>query len=170
MGADITYILDKHYGDPEKYNKRIKDFLKTLDVDTEADNFNLISEPTEDWGGISIHCYTEEPYAREQYKDLTYSETIFMFKLIEMSGCCAFLISTGTFVGRNYQGKGIAQFLQELKYEMAKDSKYPYLFATTVEKNDAENHILQKFGWINIDKVKNTRTGNKILMWRKEIK
>ena len=92
-----------------------------------------------------------------------------MFKLIEMPGCCAYLISTGTFVGRNYTGKGVAQFLQELNYEMAKDAKYPYLFATTRENNKAENHILNKFDWVSVDKIKNTRTGNNIIMWRKKI-
>jgi hypothetical protein len=171
MGTAISYILDNHYGDPEKYNNKIKEFLITLNVDVDAENFNLICKPTEDYCGISVRCYTVEnfvtPIAKRPYKGY---ETIFQFKLIEMPGCCAYLISTSTFVGRNYTGKGVAQFLQELKYEMAKDASYPYLFATTRKNNDAENHILEKFGWKNIDEVVNTRTRNTILTWRREIK
>jgi len=170
MGADITYILDKHYGDPEKYNEKIKDFLKTLDIDVDAENFKLVCKPTEDWGGIYINCYTEEKYDRESLKHLTYDETIFTFKLIEMPGCCAYLISTGTYVGRKYGGKGVAQFLQKLKYEMAKDSHYPYLIATTVKNNEIENHILRKFNWELVDEITNSRTKNIVLFWKKEIK
>jgi len=37
-------------------------------------------------------------------------------------------------------------------------------------KMAVENHILEKYGWREIDRVLNTRTGNTVITWKKELK
>ena len=96
-------------------------------------------------------------------------ELIWRFQLIEMPGCCAFLISTGTFVNHNYRKLGIGNMLQKYKENIAKDWRYTNLVATTTEKNKAQTKIMNKAGWEMLFHIVNSRTKNTLMFWRKKL-
>lgn len=91
------------------------------------------------------------------------------FSLQQMPGCCGVLISYHTQVYSSYQGKGINTFLQSIKEKIARENGYTSLLATTIEKNEAERHILEKNGWRAVDSFVNSRTGNRVIYYTKTL-
>ncbi len=93
------------------------------------------------------------------------------FTLVEQVNCCGALVSTKTYVHRDWKGKGIAQFMQPIKLEIAKMFGYSSLAATVnMTGNPAEVHILEKCGWVKGFEFKNSRTGNQVGFFFKEVK
>lgn len=91
------------------------------------------------------------------------------FTLVELPGCCAYLVSTGTLVEYDYRNKGIAQALLPVKEYIARLGGYSYLMCTTIKYNEAQNHILQKCGWEKVNTILNRRTTNEVTMWMKKL-
>ena len=181
MGSNVAYVVLNKEGKKEEYKTLIKDFLGSIyihpPIPIGSDDFYIeIKDTYDDWG-VEIKCYqkvlkkSHPHFTIKDAKPRTYEQhdLIFSFILVEMPGCCAYLISTNSYVGIKYRNKGIGQFMQTLKLKIAKDSGYPFLFATTVSDNTIENHILIKNGWIRTDEGTNSRTRNKIYTWKKEI-
>ena len=96
-------------------------------------------------------------------------DNIFEFTLKELPGCCAFLISTATFVDPKYRQLGIGHLLQKYKEIIARDWGYTNLIATTTEKNKIQTRIMNKAGWEMLFHVMNENSGNVVLFWRKEL-
>lgn len=92
------------------------------------------------------------------------------FALVEMPGCCMYLISTDTYIDGCYQGKGLSYVLQEVKENLARVWGYTKLFCTVTMNNKAELKVLKKSGWEQVDEGINLRTSNKVGMFIKEIR
>jgi predicted GNAT family acetyltransferase len=91
------------------------------------------------------------------------------FKLKEMSGCCAHLVAYNLRVDHSYSGRGLGQFLTGLCEEIAESAGYSNLYATSTTANTIQNHIFQKLGWKEVDRVVNKRTNNTVITWKKEL-
>lgn len=84
------------------------------------------------------------------------------FQLIEQINCCGVLVSTRTYVNKFIKDEGYAQEMMELKIALAKEFGYSAMLATVVMKNEAEVHILEKFGWKCGETFINTRSKNEL--------
>lgn len=91
------------------------------------------------------------------------------FVLREFPGNCGILISTAEFVDQDIQGKGIGQYLHQLRIDIARTTGYTILQCTTVDGNGPQEHILRKNGWEVIYSFKNERTGNTCHQWALKI-
>jgi hypothetical protein len=91
------------------------------------------------------------------------------FKLAEMIGCCAIVVSTETYVLDIYNRKGFGQYMLRLKEYIAGLTGYSMLMATVVSTNEPEIHILEKFGWACVSTVLNRRTDNTVLVYTKHL-
>lgn len=92
------------------------------------------------------------------------------FALVEMPGCCMYLISTDTYIDGCYRRKGLSYVLQEVKENLARVWGYTKLFCTVTMDNKAELKVLKKSGWEQVDEGINLRTSNEVGMFVKEIK
>ena len=79
---------------------------------------------------------------------------LFKFSLLTFPNNQAILISTNTEVARNLRNRGIAQKLQEVKFEIAKKLECSLILCTVESNNIVEQHILEKFGWKEISTFK----------------
>lgn len=92
------------------------------------------------------------------------------FTLVQQINCCGLLISTKTWVEKEFQGRGIAQEMMILKEELAKGFGFSSIMATVnITGNPAESHILEKFNWTCVNKFKNSRTGNTVGIYIKNL-
>ena len=92
------------------------------------------------------------------------------FTLIQQVNCCGILVSTRTWVGKDYQGNGVAQSMMPLKEALAREFGYGMLLATVnMSGNPAEVHILDKFGWQLGDSFTNPRTLNVVGVYTKDL-
>ena len=89
------------------------------------------------------------------------------FSLKELHGCCGILVSYHTMIHPDYRGKGIANFLLEIKEDIARFNGYSVLLCTTTRDNAIEQHLLEKNGFTSNTKFDNKRTGNTVLMYSK---
>jgi len=81
-------------------------------------------------------------------------EGLFQFSLLTFPNNQAILISTNTQVAGNLRNRGIAQKLQEVKFEIAKKLECSLILCTVESSNIVEQHILEKFGWKEISTFK----------------
>ena len=90
-----------------------------------------------------------------------------IFNLVQLTGCCAYLISTGTYISESLRKKGYSYRLQEMKEILARKLGYSILLCTVRVKNKPENKCLKKSGWKKIGEVRNKRTDNLLYMYHK---
>jgi GNAT superfamily N-acetyltransferase len=74
------------------------------------------------------------------------------------------VISHSLWVREDYQNKGLAQYLMQIKEKICKECDIESMICTVNELNDKELHILAKTGWIKIGDLSGT-----VEMWKKEI-
>ena len=92
------------------------------------------------------------------------------FTLMEQPNCCGVLISTKTYVEKDFQGSGMAQAMMPLKEAIAKQFGYSCLSATVnISGNPKEAHILEKCGWTKGFEFVNARTKNTVAFYQKKI-
>ena len=84
------------------------------------------------------------------------------FSLSFLPSCAGIIVSHGLFVSELYRGNGIAQKLQDIKKEIARDLKASLILATVNVENAPQKSILNKFGWQAIKSFFNKKTGNQI--------
>jgi GNAT superfamily N-acetyltransferase len=111
-----------------------------------------------------------DPYKREGVYRTSSNKLIAGFTLAEQKNCCGILVSTRTFVSKEYQGQGIAQEMMPIKETIARELNYSLIFATVnMTGNPAEVHILEKFGWKLKDKFINSKTTNEVGIFTKNL-
>lgn len=115
---------------------------------------------------VEIYCYY--PLAPTSYSFRS-ERGIFSFSLTQMPGCCGLLISHNTWVDSMYRGKGIAQFLQDIKESIAVEAGYSQLICTANNKERAQLHILGKNHWESVVEFHNKRSGNAVYIYVKDI-
>lgn len=92
-------------------------------------------------------------------------QSIAVFKMLRMPGCCGVCISTGSVIfENNFRGKGLGSILNRLRIDMARKAGYGILFCTDVEKNIPQRKILSKNGWSDIYQFNNPRTKNEVIL------
>lgn len=100
---------------------------------------------------------------------VVFGDPVCGFCLKQLPGCCGILLSYGTYVEENYQGRGIAHRLLKFKEEVARYNRFSILMATTNTLNGAENHLLTKFGWFTKESFINSKTGHTVYVWTKKL-
>jgi len=88
------------------------------------------------------------------------------FSLSELPGNCGILVSHGLFINTTFQGRGLGQFLQDLKKKIAMAYGYTIMMCTTLENNSVENYLLKKNGWEISNKFLNKRTMHYCIEWK----
>lgn len=91
------------------------------------------------------------------------------FSLTRMPGCCGILVSHGTSVGYDLRNKGLGSLMQNMKEWIARRRMVGKMIATTLEGNEAQNHLMQKFNWKRTDMFINPKTHNRIIQWEKHL-
>lgn len=128
--------------------------------------------------GIEVECYITPDRTQQEGAvinihratgDIHCGEPICQFKLTQMPGCCAYLVSHDAYVEPNYRSKGVAQATQDVKTEISRYAGYTKMICTTTSHNKTQNHVLEKHGWIKTDSVLNERTGNLVITWTKKV-
>lgn len=97
---------------------------------------------------------------------------IFRFNLEEQFNNCGILVSTNTYV--NYQKIGIGTFLHAIKEDIAYVNGYSFMMYTdSISNSDtllkANTKIMKSIGTERIFKGYNTRSGNNIAIWIKDL-
>lgn len=110
--------------------------------------------------------FSIEYWGRSEQRDVCH------FKLIQQPGCCGILISTDTWVDENHRGQGLAKSMMILKDALAIEFGYSCLSATvnlSGKYAGAEEHILLTHGWQKSGEFVNTRTGNTVGIFYKDL-
>lgn len=77
----------------------------------------------------------------------TAKSIIAQFYIYDIANNSSAALSTSTFVYAGFREKGIATFMMKLKIFLCKKFNIKMLLATVNNENNAEKHILEKFGW-----------------------
>lgn len=96
-------------------------------------------------------------------------DTIAVFSLAQMPGCCGICISHGSFVYTDYRGKGIGSILNQLRQEIAREDGYTILMCTDVVGNEPQRKLLRRNKWRDILFLNNKRTDNEVALSIKEL-
>lgn len=91
------------------------------------------------------------------------------FNLTRMPGCCGILVSHGTYVMPEWQNKGLGSLMQIMKEWIARKRLVGKMIATTIEQNEPQNHLMEKFNWKKTDLFVNPKTSNRIIQWEKHL-
>lgn len=113
--------------------------------------FDEITEAAEKVVGkpVQVHLIPgEDRYTwivRTDEKD--YAGHVAAFTLCPLPGNDRFITSAWASVNERYQGKGLGQELHRLRIEIARRGDASAMLCTVHQDNQAQIHILQKFGW-----------------------
>jgi len=108
----------------------------------------------------------KDPYTKFGPDKIIYND-VATFSLKELPGCCGVMVSYHTNIQKRYQGKGLGDFLLDIKERIARDNYYSLLMCTTISDNAVERHLLEKHGFISERMFTNKRTNNTVLMYSK---
>lgn len=86
-----------------------------------------------------------------------------------MPGCNQIVVSNHAFVRPELRGQGIGQKQHKERLDKAKELGYDYIICTVREDNKAEVHILEKNGWSELSWFVNSETGNKVLIYGRQL-
>lgn len=86
------------------------------------------------------------------------------FQLVPMINCCGILVSTSSFVEKQFRGLGLGTILNSLRVDIARELGYSVLMCTDIESNSAQRKILKSNGWTDIYKFVNKRTSNTVFI------
>lgn len=115
--------------------------------------------------GISIYGKCKYSWNNQVYEDV-----IMGFNMVQIPGCCGLDVSYHTNVRSEYNKKGIAQDLMQLKIEIAKHYNYSCLICTTMMSNVAQVHVLEKTGWKRLHTFRNKKTTNVVGIYTLDIR
>jgi len=86
--------------------------------------------------------------------------------LEEMPGCCAVLVSRNNSVLHSKQRCGLGSLMQEIKIWLRDEMNYSSLICIVAGHNEAENRLLEKFGWVpHSSAFTNPKTNNEVRVW-----
>lgn len=91
-------------------------------------------------------------------------ELIAVFNICELPGCCAFMLSHGSYIYPQYRKLGLGVILNQLRIDVATYLEYSALLCTDIEDNEPQRKILKKNGWQDIYGITNKRTGNHVFL------
>lgn len=91
------------------------------------------------------------------------------YKLSPFPGCCGIVVSFNAFIDKDYQGYGLGQWFHQQRLTLMKVLGYSCAMCTVTSDNDVEKHILTKNGWKSVHSFKNSRTGNTVEIWVKDL-
>lgn len=90
------------------------------------------------------------------------------WQMVMLPGCCALCISTAV-TALQYHGKGVNNFANKIRQEIAKIAGYTAMVCTDVDTNERERKTLAKNKWADVYKVKNRRTLHNVILSVKEL-
>lgn len=120
-------------------------------------------------GSVLIGADVDHLLIRVVRKHPDHVQVITAFQLVKFPGCCAFIISTGTYVMKEFQGKGVNNLTNLLRQEIARYHNFTSIICTDVDDNVPERKTLARNGWKDIYQVTNKRTGHKVNITVKEL-
>jgi hypothetical protein len=151
-------------GNISKYEPEIVEFFKSKDLNVKIINqdFNSFDSKGEQCS-VMIEIIPEHNCnCPDCKKKNVFGQQIAGFSLITMPGCCGILISNNCWVIPKLRGQGIGQFLHKLRIKIAKEWGYGILMCTDVDINENQSHILNKYGWSQVQQFTNPRTENTV--------
>lgn len=161
MGTNLYQIVCI---DKDEILKKITSPLSRL-IGEEVSAY-IVGEP---YVGATFHTTIKRSLITKRQLTYEYDQALARFSLSDFPGCCSYLVSHDTLVNYDFRNRGIAQLLQPIKENIARMAGYTFLVCTTITSNEAQNHILQKFGWEKVYENINRRTGNSVIQWMKKI-
>lgn len=114
-------------------------------------------EPGKNNFGASVNIMTEH-------------KRIAGFRMEQMQGCCAVLISFDTIVYEEYRGLGIGTLMQSMKEWIARKRGFVKIISTSTTDNEVQTSLLKSSGWTRLSKpFCNPKTDNVIVIWEKNV-
>lgn len=89
--------------------------------------------------------------------------------LVELPGCCGVVVSTGAWVHREYNNRGIGTAMNEMRQERARELGYTVMICTDVVTNVPQQRILDRNGWQKLFQFNNRRTRHDVAMHMVEL-
>lgn len=91
------------------------------------------------------------------------------YSLSPFPGCCGIVVSHNAYVWNEVNGFGLGQWFLKQRQTLMKVLGYSCAIATVTSDNSAEKHILTKNGWTFAHSFVNSRTGNTVEIWVKNL-
>ena len=87
--------------------------------------------------------------------------------LVPLVGCCGVIISTGAWVNKEWEKRGIASLMHEMRIEIAKEGEFSLMECTIILNDKIEHYLRQRIlltnhSWKLVKSFVNSRTGNTI--------
>lgn len=140
----------------DEYRKKISEILE---CDTENIIFKIDKE-VNTFLNYDKEGQNEGLYLIILKEDGKFDKTISSWRLIQFPGCCAFCISTGVFVYKEFRSKGIGKVLNNFRKDVSKFLGFTSLICTDIETNTHQRKLLKSNGWKDIYSITNKRTKN----------
>lgn len=115
---------------------------------------------------IQILHETEVTY---HYSSGIHSSPWTQYFLSGFPGCCGILVSHGSWLAEKFRGFGLGDYFHKERLRLAKEMGYSCITCTTISSNKTEIAILTKNNWKKVHEFVNSRTGNTVHIWVKDI-
>jgi len=96
---------------------------------------------------------------------MRFADEFGFYELNPFPGNNQIVVSNHAFIHKTYrgQGHGKEQHLQRLR--KARELGYNYILCTVNKENEAELHILEKYGWTMLEITYNSETEHDVTLW-----
>ena len=94
------------------------------------------------------------------YRLYGFGNLIASFQLTQLPGCCAYVVSTGSYISVPYRKRGLGTILNNFRIDIAKHLGYTAIICTDLDNNVPQRKILEKNGWKDVHSLTNKRTDN----------
>lgn len=100
---------------------------------------------------------------------MRFADEFGFYELNPFPGCNQIVVSNHAFIYPKYRGKGLGQSQHQQRLAKAKELGYNLILCTVNKSNAAELHILDKNGWLPVERFTNTETGNDVAIWSRQL-
>lgn len=181
MSTVACQVADPYVKAPflKRFTPRCEELgLSNLTLELTGDTFGIWADKKDDVQNSMRVCLWDSHPRVERIVGNDTEPTVFggydyicaSFRLTTLPSCCGVLVSHDTYVVDQWRGKGLAHLMHGMKDWLGGRLRIGKMIATVMDGNAAEEHILQKHGWVRGEPFTNHRTGRSIVQWEKVLK
>lgn len=91
-------------------------------------------------------------------------------EITTLPGCTQVAVSHGVYVRASERGQGRGQKANDERQQFMKDHGYDYALCTVDAANAAQNAVMAKNGWKQLDTFLSSKTGHTVHLYGKTLK
>ena len=100
---------------------------------------------------------------------MRYANKYGVCELSSMPGCTQTVISHSMFIYPKYRKQGFGSINMQLRIDRCKQLGYDYMICTVAKNNIAQQKLLNKFNFKELDAFKSNKTSNNVSFYGKKI-